>query len=50
LRSLAVTVKDQVQVRLDAEELVRAVKEVFKHQGLQEVTLIKDALEAECKV
>jgi hypothetical protein len=45
-----VTIKGQVQGRFDAEELVRAIKEVVKQQGLQENALLKDTPEAGCKV
>jgi hypothetical protein len=45
-----VTVKGRVQGRFDAEELVRAVKEVVKQQGLQEDALLKDVPDAGCKV
>ena len=45
-----VTVKGQVQGRFDAEELVRAVKEVVKQQGLQDDALLQDVPEAGCKV
>jgi N-acetylglutamate synthase-like GNAT family acetyltransferase len=45
-----VTVKGQVQGRFDAEELVQAIKEVAKQQGVPEHALLKDTPEAECKV
>lgn len=45
-----VTVKGQVQGRFDAEELVRAVKELVRQQGLQDDALLKDTPEAGCKV
>jgi hypothetical protein len=45
-----VTVKGQVQGRFDAEELVQAVKEVVKQQGLQENVLLKDESATACKV
>jgi hypothetical protein len=45
-----VTVKGQVQGRFDAEELVRAVREVVAKQGLQEDALLKDESAATCKV
>jgi hypothetical protein len=45
-----VTVKGRVQDRFDAEELVQAVKEVVRHQGLQEDALLKDTAGAGCKV
>jgi hypothetical protein len=45
-----VTVKGQVQGRFDAEELVRAVKELVRLQGLQDDALLKDTPEAGCKV
>jgi hypothetical protein len=45
-----VTVKGQVQGRFDADELLRAVKEVVKHQGLLEDALLKDESANACKV
>jgi hypothetical protein len=45
-----VTVKGRVQGRFDAEELVQAVKEVVRQQGLQEDALLKNTAEAGCKV
>lgn len=45
-----VTVKGQVQGRFDAEELVRAVREVIAKQSLQEDALLKDESATACKV
>ena len=45
-----VTAKGQVQGRFDADELMRAIKQVVKEQGLPEDALLKDAPEAACKV
>jgi hypothetical protein len=45
-----VTVKGRVQGRFNAEELIQAVKEVVRQQGLQEDVLLKDTAEAGCKV
>jgi hypothetical protein len=45
-----VTVKGRVQGRCDAEELVQAVKEVARQEGLQEDALLKNTAEAGCKV
>jgi hypothetical protein len=45
-----VTLKGKVQGRFDSEELVRAMKEIVKQQGLEEDALLKDAPEAGCKV
>jgi hypothetical protein len=43
-------VKDKIQGRFDSDELERAVKEVIAKQGLQEDALLKDTLDATCKV
>ncbi|KAG9196814.1 hypothetical protein G6514_004066, partial [Epicoccum nigrum] len=45
-----VTVKGQIQGRFDSEELVRAIGEVVKQQGLPEDALLKDEPNAACKV
>ncbi|KAF2015348.1 FabD/lysophospholipase-like protein [Aaosphaeria arxii CBS 175.79] len=45
-----VTIKGMIQGRFDSDELVRAIKEVIKQQGLPEDTLLKDAPDARCKV
>jgi hypothetical protein len=45
-----VTVKGRVQGRFNAEELIQAVKEVVRQQGLREDVLLKDTAEAGCKV
>lgn len=45
-----VTFNGNIQGRFDAEELVRAVKDVVKAQGLQEDALLKDGSESACKV
>jgi hypothetical protein len=45
-----VTVKGQVQGRFDADELVLAMKEVVRQQGLPEDALLKDVPEPGCKV
>ncbi|KAF2874191.1 hypothetical protein BDV95DRAFT_616739 [Massariosphaeria phaeospora] len=45
-----VTVRGKVQGRFNAEELMRAVKEVVKQQGLPEAVLLKDVPEAGCRV
>jgi hypothetical protein len=45
-----VTVRGQVQGRFDADELVLAIKEVVRQQGLPEDALLKDVPEAGCKV
>jgi hypothetical protein len=45
-----VTIKGQVQGRFDSDELERAIKEIAVRQGLAEDALLKDALDAKCKV
>lgn len=45
-----VTVKGQIQGRFDHEELTRAVKLILTQQDLGEDALMKDAVDARCKV
>ena len=45
-----VTIKGQIQGRFDSDELERAIKEIVARQGLEEDALLKDALDAKCKV
>ena len=45
-----VTIKGRVQGRFDSDELERAIRDIVVRQGLAEDTLLKDALDAKCKV
>ena len=45
-----VTVKGKIQGRFDAATLERAVKQILVKQGLDEDALLKDSLDAACKV
>lgn len=45
-----VMIKGRVQGRFDLDELEWAIKEIVVRQGLAEDALLKDALDAKCKV
>jgi hypothetical protein len=45
-----VTVKGKIQGRFDTAALERAVKQILVKQGLGEDELLKDSLDAACKV
>jgi hypothetical protein len=45
-----VTIKGRVQGRFDSAELERAIKEIITRQGLTEDALLKDDVDAKCKV
>jgi len=45
-----VTVKGNIQGRLDSEELERAIKDVITGQGLEKDALLQDASDEACKV
>lgn len=40
----------QVQGRFDSDELERCIKEIIVKQGLEEDALLRDSLDARCKV
>ncbi|KAF2175261.1 FabD/lysophospholipase-like protein [Zopfia rhizophila CBS 207.26] len=44
------TIKGRVQGRFDSDELDRAIKEIVARQGLTEDALLKDVLDAKCKI
>jgi hypothetical protein len=49
-RRRRINVRGQMQARFDSEELERAIKEIVVRQGLDKDALLKDSLDAKCKV